>query len=238
VTAALILEADDRFRHRRRRQLLPFWAGPAVLGAIMVGSALLLFLDAPAMRQGAAESRIINVILPPPPPPPPPPPREKPPEPEKPMPLDQPKPSPETPPPPAPPAPAQGQPAQGENALTAREGPAAGNFGLVAGDGSGTRIGGKPGGGPGLGAYGMMIAAEIQRACSRDASVASGRYAAQLLVRVAEDGRIVEARFTQGSGSDRRDRAISACVSGHQLSQRPPAGLPPVRVEFSSRSGL
>ncbi len=230
------LDPFDGARRRRSRRRLPFWSGPALLGAIVAGILLLLLINGPTVGDKRRENKVINVVLPPPPPPPPPPPlKEKPPEPEKPKIVDQPQPTPDTPPPPTPQAP----PAPGENALSARTGAGPSNYGLAVGNGGGTRIGGQPGiSGAGFAAYGMAVASEIQRACSRDAAVASGRYAAQLVVRVASDGTISDAQLAQSSGDGQRARAIRSCVAGYHLSQRPPAGLRAVRVEFNSRPGL
>jgi periplasmic protein TonB len=233
VAHALSPDPFDGFS-RRRRARRARWVGPVVLIAIVLGMALLFMLRAPAVHQDE-QTKIINVVLPPPPPPPPPqPPKSEQPQPEKPKPIDIPKPTPETPPPPSPTPPQ----AQANDALSAREGPAAGNFGLAVGNGGGTRIGGGTGGGTAFTGYGMAIASELQQACAHNANVVKGRYAARLEVRVNPDGTITAASFMQGSGDDRRDQAIRSCVVGHQLTQRPPPGLPPVRVEFNSRPGL
>ena len=123
-----------------RRKPSPFTFG-RLLAGVGVGLAVALIynmLSWEAITERPNEIKTTQVILPPPPPPPPPEPKpvEQPPEPTIAPPIEQPV---DTPPPPDQ---ANHDPAPGDNALTAREGAGPSNYGLAAGDGSGTRIGG------------------------------------------------------------------------------------------------
>jgi protein TonB len=221
-------------RRRRRRRGSARWAGPALGVALVAVIAAFVLLRGPSIGERHNDRKIINVVLPPPPPPPPPPPEVKPPEP-KPQTIQPPQPTPQTPPPPepAPPAP------QANDALTAREGTAPGNFNVAAGDGSGHIGGGKPGGGDPFAAYGQLAYADVRRAVQDDPVLAKGRYAVRLLISVSSDGRITAVRLETGTGDKRRDTALQRLVSGLTLSQRPPAGLPPeLRIELNSRPSL
>ncbi|MES2059075.1 MAG: TonB-dependent receptor [Pseudomonadota bacterium] len=220
------------FGHRRRtrgrhgaRWLVV--AGIALAGLIVA----VTFLRGITVTERPNEMKTTRVILPPPPPPPPPPevkPEEKPPEP-KPMPVEQPV---DSPPPPTP----QAEPAPGNDALTAREGAGPSNYGLAAGDGSGSRIGGKAGGGGDpFGAYANLAMSDIRRAAQTDPAL-KGRFTVRLAVAVSPEGQIVSVRLLSGTGDTKRDAAIERRLSGLQLSQRPPAGLPVMRIELNARS--
>ena len=158
--------------------------------------------------------------------------QETPPEPvPTPVPLDQPL---DTPPPETPSA----DPTPGDNALTAREGAGPSNYGLVGGDGSGGRIGGRPGGGGnGFGAYGELTRASIHRAIQADEGLQRGQYTVRLTVTVDEAGRITLVRIRSGTGDARRDARLVQVLTGLQLSERPPAGLPVMNIELNARSG-
>ena len=121
------------------------------------------------------------------------------------------------------------------DALTAREGPAAGSFGLSKGDGSGRIGGARPGGDP-LFAYGQLALAEVQRAVQADPQLAKGRYLSRMFLSVAADGRVTAVRLEPGTGDKRRDAALQRLVASLTLSQRPPAGLPSeLRIELGAR---
>lgn len=218
----------------RRRKQSPVTFG-RVLFVVAAGLVLLLaytLIGRQTVSERPNETKTTRVILPPPPPPPPPEvkPVEKPPEP-KPMPIDQP--VTDTPPPPTPDA----QPTVGDSALTAREGAGPSNYGLAVGDGGGTRIGGRPGGsGDAFRAYGAMAARELQRAAQRDGELARGRFSVRLAVTVAPDGRITGIRVLDG-GDERRNARLRQVLTGLQLSQRPPAGQPVMRIDLNARSG-
>lgn len=219
----------------RRRKQSPVTFG-RVLVVVGVGLVLVLaytLIGRQTVSERPNEMKTTRVILPPPPPPPPPEvkPQETPPEP-KPMPLEQP--VTDTPPPPTPDA----QPTTGDSALTAREGAGPSNYGLAVGDGGGTRIGGRPGGGgDGFAAYANVALADIRRAAQSDAALSRGRYTVRLIVAVNAEGRITSVRLIDGSGDARRDAAIERRLTGLQLSQRPPQGLPAMRIELNARSG-
>lgn len=222
------------FGHRRRHGGRGHTTG-FVVGAIVIVGVILavMFLRGQTITERLGEEKTVRVVLPPPPPPPPPPevkPDETPPEP-KPQPIEQ---APDTPPPPTP----QAEPAPGDSALTAREGAGPSNYGLAVGDGGGTRIGGRPGGGGnGFAAYANVAVTDIRRAAQSDATLSRGRYTVRLLVAVNAEGRITSVRLINSSGDARRDAAIERRLTGLQLSQRPPQGLPAMRIELNTRSG-
>ncbi|MCZ4109477.1 TonB C-terminal domain-containing protein [Brevundimonas diminuta] len=215
---------------RRRRISWPVVVAVVVLAAILVAT----FLRPASVSERQREDKTVRVVLPPPPPPPPPPevkPQEKPPEPT-PTPLDQP--VEDTPPPPDAPS----EPTVGDSALTAREGAGPSNYGLARGDGSGTRIGGRPGGGDGgFGAYGELTRREVTQAVQGERDLSRGRYSAQLAVTVDAEGRITSVRLLRGTGDARRDAALQRTLTGLRLSRRPPDGLPVMRIELNARSG-
>lgn len=237
MSAAAAELGDAIFLRRRRRTKAPGWMVWAILAAIVLGIAGLIALQ-PSVTVEGQRNRTINVVLPPPPPPPPPPPaQEKPPEPEKKV-IEEPVPQPDTPPPPAP-SPSPSNPAVGDNALTAREGPAAGNYGLAGGDGSGRTIGGRPGGGGSIYAgYGQQAYVEVRRAVQADRGLSRGRHDIRLDLVVAEDGTITDVRFVSGEDDASWRAALRRRILSMKLSQRPPAGIPPVRIELTVRPSL
>lgn len=222
--------ADDPPPPPRRRRIN--WP---VIGAVAVLIALLAatFLRPGSVSERQREDKTVRVVLPPPPPPPPPPEvaQERPPEPT-PTPMDQP--VEDTPPPPDAPS----EPTVGDSALTAREGAGPSNYGLARGDGSGTRIGGRPGGGDGgFGAYGELTRREVTQAVQGERDLSRGRYSAQLAVTVDAEGRITSVRLLRGTGDARRDAALQRALTGLKLSRRPPDGLSVMRIELNARSG-
>ena len=217
---------------RRRRSPVTFGRLLAVIGLGLVVAIAWNMLSWELVRDRPNEMKTTAVVLPPPPPPPPPEtkPVEQPPEPKIAPPVEQPVDS------PPPPDQANSDPAPGNDALTAREGAGPSNYGLARGDGSGTRIGGRPGGGSGDGfrAYASVAQACIQRAAQGDRELTRGRYNAALTVTMASDGRIADARV---SGVDERRAAqIRDLLTGLRC-QSPPAGLPAMRLQLSARAG-
>lgn len=223
--------ADEPPPPRRRSKIS--WPVVIVVGVLAVIVAV-TFLRPSTVSERQREDKTVRVVLPPPPPPPPPPevkPQEQPPEP-KPTPMDQP--VDQAPPPPDAPA----QPTLGDSALTAREGAGPSNYGLAVGDGSGTRIGGRPGGGDGgFGAYANLAHGAIRQWVQADAVLARGSYTARLMVTVSPEGRIVSARLLNSTGDAARDARLQERVVGLQLPQSPPAGLPVMRIELNARAG-
>ena len=231
--AALALGGRDPLGGPRKR--LPLTLGRLVgVGGIALAVAIAWNLyTAQVVTERPNEMKTTTVMLPPPPPPPPPPKEQEvaPPEPTVAPPLDQPV---EAPTPPTPDAPSS-DPAPGDNALTAREGAGPSNYGLAAGDGSGTRIGGRPGGSGGnaFAAYGQIAVSDIRRAAQADRELNRGRYRIEEIeIAVGADGRITRVRVLRG-GDERRNARLSTLLLGLQLSQRPPAGMPSMRVSMS-----
>ena len=219
-------------RPRRKPPVVTFGRVLIVLGIALVVALAWVFAGRETVSDRPNEIQTTRVILPPPPPPPPPPepqPLERPLEPTMAPPLDQPV---DTPPPPD----ASAEPTAGDSALTAREGAGPSNYGLARGDGGGTRIGGRPGGGDGFAAYANVALAGIRQAAQSDGELNRGRYTVQLAVAVGPDGRITDVRVI-GGGDERRNARLRHVLTGLQLSQRPPGGLPVMRIELNARSG-
>lgn len=219
---------------RRRKSPFTFGRIITVVGVALVAAIVYNVFTWQAVSDRPNEMKTTAVILPPPPPPPPPPkdPVEQPPEPKMAEPLDTPM---DTPPPPDQ---AKSDPTPGDNALTAREGAGPSNYGLAAGDGSGTRIGGKPGGanGDAFRAYAGVAQRCVQRALQADRDLTRSRYAMQVAVSFEPDGRIASVRSTQG-GDAKRDARVREVLTGLQCSPPPPAGLPVVRLDLNARAG-
>lgn len=217
---------------RRRKSSVTFGRVLAVVGVGLVITVAYNLLTWQSVSDRPNEMKTTAVILPPPPPPPPPPKPEQveqPPEPTIAPPIEQPM---DTPPPPD----ANNDPAPGDNALTAREGAGPSNYGLQRGDGGGTRIGGRPGGGTGDAnrAYAAQAQSCIQRAAQADRDLAKGRYNANLTVTMASNGRF--ANSSVSGVDDRRAQQIRDLLAGLQCPP-PPPGLPVMRLQLSTRSG-
>jgi type IV secretory pathway VirB10-like protein len=221
--------ADEPPPPRRRSRIS--WPVVIVVGVLAVIVAV-TFLRPSTVSERQREDKTVRVVLPPPPPPPPPPeikPQEKPPEP-KPTPIEQPVDT--TPPPQDAPA----QPTVGDSALTAREG-AGPSYGQTVGDGSGSRIGGRPGGGgDAFAAYANAVATPcVRQAVQADRELRRGSYTARLSVAVDAAGRISSVRSSTGDA--RRDQRLRQILHGHQCAGRtPPAGLPTMNIELNARA--
>lgn len=230
MTAATFMVPPDG--PRRKQSPVTFGRVLAVVGVGLVLAIGYSMLSWQTVSDRPNEMKTTQVILPPPPPPPPPPEPEvveQPPEPTVAPPIEQPQ---DTPPPPDQ---SNSDPTPGDSALTAREGAGPSNYGLAAGDGSGTRIGGRPGGGgDAFRAYASVAQSCIQRAAQADRDLSRGRYRAQIAVTMTPDGRIANARVS--GVDDRRAARIREVLNGVQC-QGPPAGLPLMRLELSTRSG-
>lgn len=218
----------DPFRHKRKKHLrLPRWTVPALIIVLILGAVIVYFLQGPTIGTRNIERKMLAVVLPPPPPPPPPP-KEKPPEPPKPIQETKAEVTPPTPTPPTP---------QANDALSAREGPAAGNFGLAVGNGGGTRIGGGTGGDAFM-AYVSIVQREVRTAMQSDPKLKDATFAVKVTVKVNADGAIQDVSFDGDDGTSEREQAIKKLLSALTLSQKPPSGLPPVRLALSSRSSF
>ncbi len=216
----------DPFRHRRSKHWrLPKWLVPAIILLLVGGGLLTYFLQGPSIGTRNFDRKILAVVLPPPPPPPP---KEKPPEPPKQMQEAKAEPTP-TPPTPEP---------QANDALSAREGPGTNSFGLAAGNGGGTRIGGGVGGDPFM-AYAMIIQSDIRRALQVDPKLRSIAYSMKIEVKVSPDGAIQDVSFDEASRTDpERDAAIKRVLASLILSRKPPEGLPRIKLQLASRSSF
>ncbi|SNS69381.1 outer membrane transport energization protein TonB [Sphingomonas laterariae] len=234
MAAATLMPPRGPERPRRRQSPITFGRILVVLG---IGVAIVIawnLTHRDAVTERPNQVTTTTVILPPPPPPPPPPPEQvqQPPEPTVAPPIDQPV---DTPPPPDQ---SSSDATPGDNALTAREGAGPSNYGLAGGDGSGTRIGGRPGGGGGDGfaAYANNVAVPcLRRAAQADRELSRGRYTVRLSVSVDPSGRI--SRIGEISGGDaRRNARLREVLTGLQC-QAPPANLPTMNIELNARSG-
>lgn len=224
---------DGPAPRRRKRSPVTFGRVIVAIGVALAIALVYMMAGRVTVSDRPNDVKTTTVILPPPPPPPPPPeikPQEKPPEP-KPMPIDQP--VVDTPPPPTPDA----APVAGDSALTAREGAGPSNYGLAVGTGGGTRIGGKAGGSDGFAAYANVALAGVRQAAQGDRELSRAGLKVQLAVSVSPDGRVTNVRILHGTGDARRDARLIQTLTGVQLSQRPPTGLPVMRIELTSRSG-
>ncbi|MGL3823101.1 TonB-dependent receptor [Sphingopyxis sp. R3-92] len=229
--AAVALGGPDGGGPRRRKSSVTFGPILAVMGVGLVVAIAWNMLSRQSVSDRPAEMKTTQVILPPPPPPPPPPPKEQveqPPEPKLAEPLDQPM---DTPPPPD----QSSDPTPGDSALSAREGAGPSNYGLAVGNGGGTRIGGRPGGGDdAYRAYANVALGCVRSAAQRDRELSRGRYNASLAVTMSPDGRFTQVRV---SGVDDRLAAQIRAVLAGASCKAPPAGLPVMRLELSTRSG-
>lgn len=215
---------------RRRRSPVTFARILVLLGIGVVLAIGYSLMNQETVTERPNQVTTTTVILPPPPPPPPPQPEQvqQPPEPTVAPPLDQPL---DTAPPPDQ---SSSDPTPGDSALTAREGAGPSNYGLAVGDGGGTRIGGRSGGGgDAFAAYASAAQACIQRGARADRELTRDRYRAELLVTMAADGRIGGVQVTSGV-DDRRGARIREVLTGLQC-QIPPAGLRPMRIEITNR---
>jgi len=220
---------------RRRKSPITFGRVLAVVGVGLVIAVAYNMLTWQAVSDRPNEMKTTAVILPPPPPPPPPPPKEQveqPPEPTIAPPIEQPL---DTPPPPD----ANNDPVPGDNALTAREGAGPSNYGLGRGDGSGTQIGGRPGGTAGgfggfnRAAYASYLQGEIKRAIEADRELKSTTLRASVRLWIDTAGRIVRVEI---ANSD-KVAAIREALVGRSV--RPPDSslAMPVSLSLDIRRG-
>jgi TonB family protein len=212
-------DMDQLSRSRPRFVVWPFIV---VAGAgLLVWFVYVLMHDTGPVRK--YQPHITQVMLPPPPPPPPPPPKPQPPKEEKlrePKPFEALKPQPQKAP---------------DTALTAPPGPGANNFGLQAGDGSGTVIGGKGGGGSPFAGYAMVVQQSVQQMLQRYENTRKGRYSATVALWLAADGTIQRSQIITSAGKPELDAAIVHALQGQTLPQAPPADMPqPINLRIGA----
>jgi TonB family protein len=203
--------------------------GAALLALLLLGWLVSLLLrPQQAAPTRAQPPRITQVMLPPPPPPPPPKPTPEPPKPqERPQPLQAAEPTPQPKPDTAPTPP--GDP------LTAPAGPGDNAFGLQAGEGGGTRIGGKGGGGSPFGGYAASVQRAVQQLLQRDERTRKGRYSATVALWLNPDGSIGRLQILQSAGKPDLDAAIVRALQNQPLPQPPPASLPqPIQLRIGA----
>lgn len=175
--------------------------------------------------QKREQPRITQVILPPPPSPPPP--KEEPEPPKEPemvdtTPFEKIEPTQEAPEPPGDP-------------LTADAGPGNDAFGLPGGEGGGTRIGGKSGGGSPFAGYAATVQRAVQQFLQRDKDTRKGRYNAVIAVWLGADGTIERSQIINSAGKPELDAAIVRALQGQTLPQAPPADLPqPINLRIGA----
>ena len=211
---------DQLSRARPRFVVWPYIV-VAVAGLLAWGVYLLMRDAGPVKKY--QPPHITQVMLPPPPPPPPPPPKPQPPKEEKlrePKPFEAVKPQPQKAP---------------DTPLTAPPGPGANNFGLQAGDGSGTVIGGKGGTGNPLAGYAFVVQQSVQQMLQRDADTHKGRYSAVVALWVAADGRIQRAQVVNSAGKPEIDAAIVHALQGQSLPAPPTPDMPqPIQLKIGA----
>jgi membrane protein involved in colicin uptake len=132
-----------------------------------------------------------------------------------------------TPPTPTPPTP------DANDALSAREGPAANNFGLAVGNGGGTRIGGGTGGDAFM-AYVSVVQSEVRKAIENDPTLKRATYSVRVMLKISADGVIQDIELTDPDGDEDRDAVIKKILASMTFSRKPPSGLPPVRLQLAS----
>ncbi|MCW0395947.1 hypothetical protein NB696_002843 [Xanthomonas sacchari] len=209
-----------------RRWLLP---GAGLLALLLLGwLATMLLRPHPVMPTRTQPPRITQVILPPPPPPPPPKPEPEPPKPQErlpPKPLQAAEPTPKPDAAPTPP----GDP------LTAPAGPGDNAFGLQAGAGGGTRIGGQGGGGSPFASYAASVQRTVQQVLQRDERTRKGRYTATVALWLNPDGSIGRLQVLRSAGRPELDAAIVRALQNQPLPQPPPPALPqPIQLRIGA----
>ena len=176
--------------------------------------------DTGAQRREVPPTPVVALTPPPPPPPAPP----KPPEPQKTVETPVPSPAPK----------AESPKVEAPQQLTINGPPQAGgdSFGVAAGSGGGTTIGGDPNGSGGVGgdfgeaAYRRFLSTALQQAIQSDDRASRLSFTAQVRVWIAPDGRISNVAVARSSGDTRTDRTlIAALMSAGRLEEPPPPNI-------------
>ncbi len=187
----------------------------------------------------ARKAETISIILPPPPlppPPPTPPPPQNEPPPDKQEMVEQ-VPVEKIEPPEAPPA---APPDESLGTNNAGNGP---DMGLTKGGGNGTGRNNNIGGGRHGGkwdAFAVGVQTTISDALRRNSGTRSASFSMTVKVWADENGRITRAQLVGSSGNPAVDQAIkSQVLTGLQLSDPPPAGMPmPINMRISARQSI
>jgi TonB family protein len=213
---------DDEPEVSATRRLARKYAPYAVAVVVLAGAAILLWNmahDHTALTRPTQVMPIVALTAPPPPPPPPPP-KTPPPEPQK-VEMETPQPQ------------QNDQPKAPPQQLTINGPPQAGgdSFGLSAGNGQGSVIGGGsgPGGGGDGGfaelAYTRYLTGYIQQAVQQDDRVTRSVFQLDVQLWVDRGGRITTASVVKSSGDGKLDHQVIAVLQNMRLDQSPPAAF-------------
>jgi TonB family protein len=207
---------------------------PLALGAVLViGGIVWVVKGDHKSPSKPAPMHVVNITVPPPPPPPPPPtppPTPPPPEPEQ-KPEFQPEEKPEEKPPDPPPA----APALGTNAGVGDDN----GFGLVSGGGNGfgNGLGTGSGNRSKYGFYAGQVQSRVVEALRSNKATRSAAMTLQVRIWVDATGRVTRATLSGSTGSAAKDAALrDEVLTGLQLSQPPPAGMPmPIVMRITAK---
>ncbi len=84
-------------------------------------------------------------------------------------------------------------------------------------------------------AYVTVVQSEVRKAIESDPVLKRASYSVRVLLKISADGVIQDIELTDPDGDDDRDAAIKKLLTSLTLSQKPPSGLPPVRLQLASR---
>lgn len=215
-------------RRNHGRLILAGLAGLVLLGGVIS----YLTSGKTATKRSFQHDDYVSVTLPPlpPPPPPPPPPPEAPPPPDEEKMVEQPPVDPLEEPPDDTPLAAPPEDL-GSNASGA--GPA-----IISGKGNGNTIGGKPRtSGSQFGWYAAKVQASLADALRQNPATRTATMSLQVRIWPDATGRITRVQLVGTSGNPAVDDAIkNRILTGHQLPQAPPAGMPsPIVLRITAR---
>jgi len=220
---------DDQYEQRGFLQKYGFALGIGAVGLVVVGLIVGQMMngkkEAPRKQQEVVMIRSI--------PTPPPPPQPKPPEPpkqteEKMMdqtPVDASEDKPDD------------SPAEAPGISTSLTGPGGMDMGLRAARPGGDLIGGSGSKGPRspFGWYAAKVQKSIQDALGRNSVTSKARFEKKVRVWTDLSGRITRAKLEGSTGDKALDQAINEALTGLQLQEAPPAGMPmPIVMRLSA----